>query len=57
MIHRGQGQTHLGTVADLNLKNSGASGHTLLSGQAAQVTHKHVNSYSEASAPTPCETI
>ena len=42
-------KTHLGTLADLN--NSGASSRALLSGQAAHVTHRPVNSYREASSP------
>ena len=36
---RGQGQTHLGTLADSRLKDSGTSHRPLLSDQATHVAH------------------
>ena len=48
-----QGQTHLETLVDLKLQNPGASQGTLLSGQAAHVTHRPVNSYREESPLRP----
>ena len=47
-LMRGQGRTHIGTVAGLKLKSSGASQQTSLSDQAGNVTHRPVNSYREA---------